>query len=63
MSETYHCGIMTRAASLHEDPEPAEWCENEVSEEGEICTRHEDEFDAIARAEDDEYDRWKERDL
>jgi hypothetical protein len=37
---------------------PAEYCENEVQNYGDLCSDH----DAADRA-DDDYDQWKERDL
>lgn len=38
--EVFYCGVETRAASWYVDPEPAEFCENEVANEGDLCPRH-----------------------
>lgn len=35
-----HCSVETRAASMYVDPEPAEFCENEVETEGDQCGLH-----------------------
>lgn len=41
--EVFTCGVETRAASWYVDPEPAEYCENEVANEGELCPQHDDD--------------------
>ena len=38
--EVFTCGVETRAASWYVDPEPAEYCENEVENEGGRCPKH-----------------------
>jgi hypothetical protein len=38
---TFRCGYEIRPASWHIDPEPAELCENEVENDGDVCTEHE----------------------
>lgn len=52
--EVYHCGFRTYAASING---PAEYCENEVEHEGDLCPVHEEPDDDLA------YESWKERDL
>lgn len=52
-AEVIYCPSQTRAARMHEDPEPAEFCTNEVQDYGDLCGDH----DADARMEDD-YDRY-----
>jgi len=42
MSETIYCPAQTRPARLYVDPEPAEYCENEVAEYGDFCPQHEE---------------------
>jgi hypothetical protein len=37
---TFYCPVEVRAARMHEDPEPAEFCENEVENEGDACSAH-----------------------
>lgn len=37
------CGVQTRAARMYEDPEPAEYCEEEVENEGDVCTKHDED--------------------
>lgn len=56
--EVFHCGVQTRAARWHVDPEPAEHCETEVDAEGERCARHEapDEPDWDAMRKDAQFD-------
>lgn len=41
--ETYYCGVQTRPARMYVDPEPAEYCENEVEHEDETCANHIDD--------------------
>ena len=41
-TEKFYCPIEVRAARMYEDPEPAEYCENEVSAEGNACNAHDD---------------------
>lgn len=36
----FYCGVQTRAARMYEDPEPAEYCEAEVENDGDVCSRH-----------------------
>lgn len=53
-AETFTCPVEIRAARMYEDPEPAEFCENEVLEEGEPCAEHggdEPDWDAIRKDE------------
>lgn len=40
-AETIYCPAQTRAARMYEDPEPAEYCENEVADYGDLCPEHE----------------------
>jgi len=50
--EPFTCGVQTRAASWYVDPEPAEFCENEVPDEGDLCPLHEDDepdYDAMRK--------------
>lgn len=47
---TAYCSVEVRAARMYEDPSPAEFCDNEVESEGDICGFHEAD-------ERDEYDR------
>lgn len=49
-----YCPVQIRAARMYEDPEPAEYCENEVEDEGDLCPKHEDDDRA-----DEAYDAWK----
>lgn len=51
---TFYCTVEVRAARMYEDPEPAEMCENEVSEEGTACNAHDDVDDDYA------YEEYKE---
>lgn len=55
MSDPIYCPAQTFAGRMYDDPAPAEYCENEVDEEGELCADH----DADARM-DDDYDRYLE---
>jgi hypothetical protein len=48
-AETFYCDVEVRAASWHVDPEPAEFCENEVENEGDLCAKHEPEDDDWTR--------------
>jgi hypothetical protein len=48
--ETIYCPAQTYRATREQ---PGEWCENEVSEEGDLCSTH----DADARM-DDDYDMY-----
>lgn len=41
--EVFYCGVETRAASWYVDPSPAEYCETEVANDGELCPRHDDD--------------------
>lgn len=50
--EVFYCDVQTRAASWHVDPEPAEYCEEEVENEGDRCTRHEPEDEPEYERED-----------
>jgi hypothetical protein len=58
-AEVFYCPVETRAARMYEDPEPAEYCENEVLVEGEPCKEHggEDEPDWDAIRKDERLDR------
>lgn len=47
LPEVFYCGVQTRAASWYVDPEPAEYCENEVDVEGDLCARHDQEDDGL----------------
>lgn len=38
---TFYCPVEVRAARMYEDPEPAEYCENEVENDGDACNQHE----------------------
>lgn len=51
MSTTY-CSVEVRAARMYEDPEPAEFCENEVESEGDVCGFHDEASMREAAAED-----------
>jgi hypothetical protein len=39
-AEVFHCGVLTRNARMYEDPEPAEYCEEEGENDGEPCSKH-----------------------
>jgi hypothetical protein len=39
-SEIFYCDVQIRAASWYVDPEPAEYCEEEVGYEGSLCSKH-----------------------
>ncbi|ALY10582.1 hypothetical protein FDH86_gp047 [Arthrobacter phage Tank] len=43
--EVHLCDALIRPARMYEDPEPAEYCENEVDYEDERCSEHEDQDD------------------
>lgn len=43
MTETIYCPAQTRPARMYVDPEPAEYCENEVEDYGDYCEEHSDE--------------------
>lgn len=61
----YYCGAMVRTARLYgEYPEPAEYCEEQVEEEGEPCPAH-DEYnpDNGPDKDDYDYDRYKDERL
>jgi hypothetical protein len=53
MSETFYCPEQTFAGRMYDDPQPAEHCENEVDNEGDLCPQH-DEDDRS----DELYDRY-----
>jgi len=55
VSDTIYCPAQTYRQTRDN---PAEYCENEVEDYGDLCSVH----DAADR-EDEDYDRWKERDL
>ncbi|MDQ0854828.1 hypothetical protein QFZ79_002939 [Arthrobacter sp. V4I6] len=40
-AETIYCDVQVRAASWYVDPEPAEYCEEKVENEGDLCPKHE----------------------
>lgn len=42
-TETFYCGVQTFAGSYYVDPQPPEWCEEEVAEEGDLCARHDED--------------------
>lgn len=46
---THYCNVEVRPASMHVDPEPAEYCENEVENDGDICSKHEPDEDDWTR--------------
>lgn len=50
-TETFYCNVEVRPASMYVDPEPAEYCEAEVENDGDLCPRHEPY---------DDEDRWSE---
>ena len=37
---SHYCPVEVRAARMYEDPEPAEFCENEVEADGDVCGFH-----------------------
>lgn len=39
-NEIHTCAQMTHPGSMHVDPEPAEYCETEVENEGDLCPAH-----------------------
>jgi hypothetical protein len=41
-AETFECGVETRPMR-YVDPEPAEYCETEVENEGDLCSKHDDD--------------------
>ena len=38
--EPIYCPAQTRPARMYVDPEPAEYCENEVEDYGDYCADH-----------------------
>jgi hypothetical protein len=52
--EVFTCGTQTFAGRFHHDPEPAEYCENEVEHEGDTCPAHEEADDDL------DYELWDE---
>ena len=40
-----YCPAQTRPARMYQDPEPAEFCETEVENEGDYCPKHEEQDD------------------
>jgi hypothetical protein len=40
---THYCPAQTFAGRMHDDPQPAEFCENEVDNEGDLCPDHEED--------------------
>ena len=38
--ETIYCPALIRPARMYQDPEPAEYCENEVADYGDYCELH-----------------------
>lgn len=57
-SGPYYCGVEVRPMR-YVDPEPAEYCENEVEHEGDLCVAHEGAARADAERDDDAYERMK----
>lgn len=51
--QRYTCGAMTFPGRRYVDPEPPEYCEEEVEQEGDLCPRHEGFDDEDPRWEDD----------
>jgi hypothetical protein len=45
MSDTFYCPAQTFAGRRYIDPEPPEYCETEVEEEGQYCPAHEEQDD------------------
>jgi hypothetical protein len=43
--ETFYCPAQTFAGRRYIDPEPPEYCETEVENEGEYCPAHEEQDD------------------
>ncbi|UUG70010.1 hypothetical protein SEA_ZUCKER_51 [Arthrobacter phage Zucker] len=44
-SEVHYCAAQTFAGRYHIDPEPPEWCDVEVGNEGDYCAQHEEQDD------------------
>jgi hypothetical protein len=42
---THYCPAQTFAGRRYIDPEPPEYCEAEVEEEGQYCPQHEEQDD------------------
>jgi hypothetical protein len=40
---THYCPAQTFAGRMHVDPEPQDFCWNEVEEEGQFCPQHEEQ--------------------
>lgn len=55
----YYCGRMTFAGRMQLDPEPPEWCENLVENEGDVCSVHAEGDDEDARAEAAREQAWE----
>jgi hypothetical protein len=45
MSEIHYCPAQTFAGRYYIDPEPPEYCETEVEQEGDYCPKHEEQDD------------------
>ena len=43
MTDPIYCPAQTFAGHYYIDPEPPEWCENEVENEGDYCPEHEEQ--------------------
>ena len=41
-NEMFYCPAQIRAPRMYVDPEPGEYCENEVEELGQYCPQHEE---------------------
>lgn len=58
---THYCGALTRPARMYGDPEPAEYCENEVDAEDQQCSDHDGSFED--ERDERAYQDYKERNL
>jgi hypothetical protein len=45
MAEKHYCPAQTFAGRYYIDPEPPEYCEEEVENEGDYCPKHEEQDD------------------
>ena len=52
---TIYCPAQTFAGRYYIDPEPPEWCSNEVEQEGDLCDRHNEDDRS-----DELYEAWLE---
>lgn len=51
-TEVYYCTVEVQRAQMYEDPSPAEYCENEVEFDGDVCGFHDEDSRREAEAEE-----------